>query len=229
VGNATWRGVRLVDVLELAGVDPSAPEFKLESADKYHTGITMELARDPRSVLVFEMNGEPLPAKHGFPLRCLFPGRYGQKQPKWLTSITVQTERHRGHWEGQGWSDTAPIQINSRFDSPARRATVQPPVVVRGIAFADLSGVASVQIIVDDGERFEAELAKAPSPFTDLVWTEWEWVWEDPAPGNHTLLARASDGNGLSQSRPRDQLLGGTFPDGTTTMDKLNLFVAPPS
>jgi DMSO/TMAO reductase YedYZ molybdopterin-dependent catalytic subunit len=226
IGNAVWQGARLADVLALAGVDPRATDLKLESADRYHTGIPLSLALDPRSYLVYEMNGQPLPAKHGFPLRCLFPGRYGQKQPKWLTRITLQDRPHRGHWEAQGWSQEAPIRISSRFDTPGHRATVAPPLVVRGIAFSDLSGVSRVQVIVDDQAIHEARLVKAPAPFEDLAWTEWEWLWEQPAPGHHTLLAKAADGNDRTQSRSRPNLLAGTFPDGTTAMDRLSVTVS---
>lgn len=224
IGNAVWTGVAMADVLRLAG-QPSAGELKLESADRYHTGVPLDLAMDARSYLVYEMNGAPLPAEHGFPVRCLFPGRYGQKQPKWLTRITVQRERHPGHWEAQGWSDTAEIRINSRFDAPRDHATVTAPVTVRGIAFSDPSGVAKVELVVDNKRTVAAVLRRAPGPDRDLVWTEWVWTWDDPAPGNHVLLARAADGSGRRQSRAREHVLGGTFPDGTTDMHKIGLFV----
>jgi hypothetical protein len=171
------------------------------------------------------MNGEPLPAKHGFPIRCLFPGRYGQKQPKWLTGITVRRERHVGHWEAQGWSDEAPIRINSRIDGPRGGATVAAPVAVHGIAFSGLSGVVRVELVVNDRETHPATLRRAPAPYTDLVWTEWSWTWRDAPAGNHRLLARARDGSGRSQSRPRGELLSGTFPDGTSAMHQVRLFV----
>lgn len=225
VGNAVWKGVKLAHVLAQAGVDPTGTELKLESADGYDTGIPLTLAMDPQSYLAYEMNGRRLPPNHGYPVRCLFPGRYGQKQPKWLTSITVQGTPHKGHWEAMGWSHEAAVQINSRFDAPNHRAMVAGPVVVRGIAFSDLSGVARVQIIVDNKETHEARLAKAPAPFGDLAWTEWEWTWTDPPPGKHSLLAKATDGSGRSQRHARLNLLGGTFPDGTTEMDKLSVQV----
>lgn len=225
IGNAVWAGVRLADVLALVRPRPEARHLKLSALDGYHTGIPLELALDPRSCLVHRMNGELLPAEHGFPLRCLFPGRYGQKQPKWISGITLLAEPHVGHWEGQGWSDSAEIQINSRFDRPADRATVTPPVALRGIAFSGLSGVAMVEIVVEGGGSHAASLRRAPEPDTALVWTEWDWSWDAPAPGNHRLMARAEDGGGRRQHRPREQVLQGTFPDGSSEMQVLRLFV----
>jgi len=225
IGNAVWTGARFADVLGLAGPEPGATELKLESADRYHTGVPLDLALDERSYLVYAMNGMPLPREHGFPARCLFPGRYGQKQPKWLTRITVQTARHAGHWEGQGWSDTAEIRVNSRVDAPRDHATARGSVTVGGIAFSGLSGVARVELVIDDTRTVEAVMTKAPAPFADLVWTEWSWTWDDPPPGNHVILARAVDGDGRAQHRVRENVLGGTFPDGTSEMHRVRVFV----
>jgi DMSO/TMAO reductase YedYZ molybdopterin-dependent catalytic subunit len=226
IGNAVWEGVRLADVLRAAAVDPAGKYLRLESADGYHTGIPLELANDEASTLVMMMNGVQLPAEHGFPLRCLFPGRYGQKQPKWLTGITLQATPHKGHWEKQGWSDTAEIRVNSRIDSATRPKAVGEPVVVRGIAFSDASGVVSVELVVDRKDGYPATLLqRAPVPFTTLTWTEWEWTWTDPPAGNHVIQAKARDGNGLTQNNPRKNLLAGTFPDGTSDMPQVTVQV----
>ncbi len=225
IGNAVWGGVPFADVLRLAAPDPGAAELKLTSADGYHTGVPVSLATDPRAYLALTMNGAPLTAEHGFPARCLFPGRYGQKQPKWLTGITVQRARHAGHWESQGWSETAEIRINARMDAPRDHATVRAPVTLRGVAFSDLSGVAAVELVIGNRTVGPAALRRAPEPYRDLTWTEWEWVWRDPPPGNHVVLVRAADGAGRRQHRAREHVLGGTFPDGTSEMHRVRLFV----
>jgi DMSO/TMAO reductase YedYZ molybdopterin-dependent catalytic subunit len=224
IGNAVWRGVALGDVLASVGPVAAGRYLRLESADGYHTGVPVELAVDPRSYLVFEMNGAPLPAAHGFPVRCLFPGRYGQKQPKWLTRITVQDQPHVGHWERQGWSDTAAIQVNGRIDGVTRPARPGDPVVARGIAFADTSGVARVDMVVDSrSEEPVTVLRRAPAPFSDLVWAEWSWTWSDPPSGAHVLQARARDGAGFAQRNQRRNLLFSTFPDGTSDMHQVSV------
>jgi DMSO/TMAO reductase YedYZ molybdopterin-dependent catalytic subunit len=224
IGNAVWDGVAFRDVLALARPRPGAGELKMEALDGYHTGVALEVAMDPESYLVFAMNGEPLEMDHGYPARCLFPGKYGQKQPKWLTHVTVQSGTHTGHWEAQGWSHEANVKINSRIDAPRSGATVQPEAAVAGIAFSDLSGVSRVEVLVDDVPAGDAELVRAPEPYTRTVWTEWRWEG-GLAPGDHAALARASDGNGLTQRRAREGLLEGTKPDGTSEMHRVTFSV----
>jgi len=225
IGNAVWSGARFADVLALAGPRPEGVELHLSSADDYHTGVTTALASDPQSFLVWSMNGAPLSPEHGYPLRCLFPGRYGQKQPKWLTGITVTDTRHTGYYERQGWSDSAVIVPKSRIDSPVHRATVGAPLELSGIAFADESGVARVEIVGGDHFLGEASLVQAPAPDTALCWTVWTFVWPDPPPGNHVLRVRATDGRGRTQQRTRRALLGGEAKEGRSEMHRVTVVV----
>ena len=220
-----WTGAKFADVLALAGPLPGAVELRLDAADDFHTGVTTALAMDPDSYLVHTMNGLDLPLEHGYPIRCLFPGRYGQKQPKWLTGINARDTHHVGYYESKGWSDEALIRVKSRIDIPRRRATVSAPLEVSGIAFAGRSGIARVEILVDDLDPAEATLLQAPSPHRDLVWTQWRWTWHDPAPGNHVLRARAVDGDGAVQPRERRSLLGGEAKEGRSDMHSVSIFV----
>lgn len=225
IGNAVWSGARFADVLALAGLRASASELRLDAADDFHTGVTTALATDPDSYLVHTMNGETLPLDHGYPFRCLFPGRYGQKQPKWLIGITARDTHHVGYYESKGWSDEAAIQVKSRIDSPPRRATVRAPLTIRGIAFAGRSGVARVEVLVDDLAPVEATLVQAPVPHRDLAWTEWSWTWHAATPGNHVVRARAVDGDGTAQSPRRRSLLGGEVKEGRSDMHSVSIFV----
>jgi hypothetical protein len=221
IGNAFWRGVSMGAVLEMAGIRSSSHHLRLESLDGYHTGIPVSLAQDPESYLVYEMNGEPLPAKHGYPLRALWPGRYGQKQPKWIERITVQRQPHTGYFEGQGWSDAAIIRPNARIEQPPPRAVQQAPFYVAGIGFTTDAGVEKIEVSHDDGLSWqEAALLEPPSP---LVWTHW---WLEVAAletGVHRVLARVTDRRGETQTRPErnSTLLGDPFPDGTAEMHRV--------
>jgi DMSO/TMAO reductase YedYZ molybdopterin-dependent catalytic subunit len=213
ISNGVWRGVSMAHLLELADVQSRAKELKLECADGYSTSIPVALAMHPDSFLAYWMNGVPLPAKHGSPLRALWPGRYGQKQPKWLTSIQLIAEPYLGHWERQGWSNEALIRPNSRIDLPAKLDVVELPAVVSGIAYANGSGVARVEVSTDDGVTWhDAELTHGPS---SLVWTEWRHQWREGEPGSHVIRARVTDGDGQRQRIGKAQLLGGVKPDGT--------------
>ena len=224
IGNALWKGVRMADLLRLAGARSTATEVVLHAADGYHTSIPVSLAWDPHSILAYMMNGEVLPPEHGFPLRALWPGRYGMKQPKWLTRIELIRGEHIGYWEGQGWSKEAIIKPNSRIDEPGSGMIPKQPVEIRGIAFSGPGGIARVEVSVNDGRTWEeAELIRGPTPY---VWTIWRYRWEHPEEGEHVLRARVHQNDGYVQPRGRGRLLSGTFPDGTDEQHAVRVVVS---
>ena len=101
ISTARWKGVRLADVLSLAGgVKPGATFLATISADEYTTALPLEVAMAPDALLVFEMNGQVLPREHGYPARILVPGRYGMKNAKWVVALRPmrrgRTNRSRG-------------------------------------------------------------------------------------------------------------------------------------
>ncbi|HEY63908.1 MAG TPA: molybdopterin-dependent oxidoreductase [Caldilineae bacterium] len=225
ISNAVWEGIRLADLLDMAGVKPDTKELVIRGADDFHTAIPIELARDERSILVYRMNGEPLPAKNGFPLRALWPGRYGMKQPKWIVSIEAITGHHLGHWERLGWSNEALIKPNSQIERPKPGEQItQAPYRISGRAFAGRSGVAKVEVSVDQGETWhEATLIRVRDPaLQPYVWTLWYWDWGRPRKGRVVIQARATDGNGVTQSASS----GDVFPDGTNAIHRVAVTVA---
>ncbi|MBN1936347.1 MAG: molybdopterin-dependent oxidoreductase [Anaerolineae bacterium] len=86
---ATWAGVPLAHILELAQIDPGFDELRLVSADGYATMISVEVARGTGNFLAYEWEGEPLPIIHGFPLRAVLPAYNGNLWAKWLVKIEV--------------------------------------------------------------------------------------------------------------------------------------------
>jgi len=222
IGNAVWRGVRLRDLLARARVTSNARYLKLESFDGFHTGIPLDLGMDTDALLVYEINGEPLPRDLGAPLRCLFPGRYGMKQPKWIQTITVMSEMHLGFWEKQGWSDDAYLLPFSRIDAPKNSTTItEATFMLSGIAFSGAAGLAKVEISWDDTKQwFPADLTRAPSP---LAWSVWRWSGQALSAGRHTLYARATDGRGNMQVRAQPFRIVESFPDGVDEMHSIVL------
>jgi len=223
IGNAVWKGVRFKDVLAQAGVKSNAHFFKFESFDGWSTGIPLQLGLDDHSLLVYEMNGAPLPSDHGAPLRCFWPGHYGMKQPKWIQTITLAEQEYIGYWERQGWSNEAKVLPFSRFDLPPTSSVGNTNAfTLSGIAHANESGLAKLEISWDDTNQWQpAELTRGPSP---LVWTVWTWTGKTLTPGRHTFYARATDNTGQTQTRGASfNLLGGTYPNGTSDMDTLTL------
>ena len=120
ISNADWVGTRLQPILERAGVKPEARYVAMRAADRYYTGVPRGEIMREENFLPYLMNGAPLPREHGFPVRIFIPGKYGMKQPKWITEIEFLRVDFRGYWEERGWSHTAWRRVNSGFLSPRR-------------------------------------------------------------------------------------------------------------
>src|ERR1700738_876130 len=114
--------------------------------DEFSAGLTPDVVDDPETLIVYEMNGEPLPREHGFPARLLVPGRYGMKDPKWLAGIRAMTREYRGWYEQRNWNKEGIIKTMSRIDVPADAAVLAPGVQrVAGIAYAGDRGLSGVE------------------------------------------------------------------------------------
>jgi DMSO/TMAO reductase YedYZ molybdopterin-dependent catalytic subunit len=222
IGNAVWEGVRLGELLEQAGVKPEATRAGFEAADGYYTDISLERIAHPDTLLVYRMNGAPLPAEHGFPLRILMPGLYGQKMPKWITRIQFTDRGRKGYWESRGWSDEAAVKTNSRIVRPQTNTTVGQPVTISGVSYGGDRAIVRVEVGIDEAEWHQARLINGPTPY---AWSRWQYEWAG-VPGKHTLLVRASDESGFTQEHRADDIPGNTFPDGTADMQQIVIEVA---
>jgi DMSO/TMAO reductase YedYZ molybdopterin-dependent catalytic subunit len=89
VDEATWAGVPLEYVLQLAGMQSGAEGIKLISADGYAMPVPMTEVSSENNLLAYEWEGEPLPILHGFPVRAVFPESMGSRWVKWLVEIEV--------------------------------------------------------------------------------------------------------------------------------------------
>ncbi len=112
---AEWKGVKLVDVLDLAQSNSAVFDVIFYAADGYSSSLSIEQANVDGVLLAYEMNGEPLPPEHGFPLRVVAPSHYGYKWVKWVTHIEVVDYDYLGYWESRGWSDDARISPFSHW------------------------------------------------------------------------------------------------------------------
>jgi DMSO/TMAO reductase YedYZ molybdopterin-dependent catalytic subunit len=206
--NAAWRGVRLRDVLNATGVSVDAYEIKLWGADAYTDTFGIDYALDENTLLVYEMNGEPLPRTHGYPVRVVVPGLFGEKNIKWVSRIEVVNEDAKGFYEQQGWgpsfvpptrSDIFRPRTMGAGESATFRSSlpVGQPVDLRGRAFAADRGVDSVEVTTDGGETWKA--AEIYYPGTDLTWALWRFQWTPVSPGEYRIYSRAVDGTGEPQ------------------------------
>lgn len=225
IGNAEWKGVPLRDLLQRAGVQQGVVDIKLASEDGYTESIPLPKAMEPGTLLVYEMNGDPLTYKHGAPLRLLVPNIYGMKNAKWITSIEAVAEDFKGYWQRQGWSDVATYQTMSQLRAPSSQTRVVEgePTEVGGIAFAGSRGIQKVEWSADGGRSWRAadllpELAEVDT------WRFWRAEWTPEQPGNTTLMVRATDGKGVTQTPDSNP----TLPDGATGYDSLQVKVEAP-
>jgi DMSO/TMAO reductase YedYZ molybdopterin-dependent catalytic subunit len=200
VGNARWTGVRLVELLDRAGVREGATQIVGRSVDDWTAGFPTELAFDGRAPLVaIGMNGEMLPPDHGYPARLIVPGLYGYvSATKWLQEIELTTwEDFDAYWIPRGWSKEGPIKTQSRIDVPQANQTVPSgDVVMAGVAWAPLRGIQQVEVRIDDGEWERAELT---TPLADTAWVQWRHS-ATLQPGSYQLAVRATDGTGETQT-----------------------------
>ncbi len=115
VKEVSWRGVKLSKILDMAGVDERAKYLYLVSLDNYTTIINIEDAKDPRAIIVLEINGKPLSIEQGFPARIFVPYLYGWKSAKWLSRIVVLDRYIDGYWESRGYHERGRVWEEERF------------------------------------------------------------------------------------------------------------------
>ena len=151
VGNALWRGVRLKELLDQAGLRSDATQIVGRAVDGFTVGfpVVHAIAEGREPLVAVGMNGEALPADHGFPARLIVPGLFGYvSATKWLTEIELATwNGFDAYWVPLGWSKEGPILTQSRIDVPRDRASVSPsPVSIAGVAWAPDRGIERVEV-----------------------------------------------------------------------------------
>lgn len=228
VHNARWAGTGLADVLTEAGVQEDGIEVVFFGADEgeeeirgntvtqnFARSLSLEDAMDPGIILAYEVNDEPLPNAHGFPLRVIAPGWYGIANVKWLTRIELRDRRFMGKFmardyvtlraeERDGatvWTETSVGRVNIN-SVPAKVTRNGAGYAIHGAAWgADIAGV---EVRVDEGPWRAATLGEGQGdPHT---WTFWRIDW-DATPGRHAIVSRAIDADGNVQPAADDPLL----------------------
>lgn len=225
VGNARWAGVRLRDVLEQAGMKPGARHVHLQGADRpvspttprFTRTLPLEKAMHPDTILAYEMNGEPLPHLHGYPLRVIAPGWVGDDWVKWLGELTVSDVEPDNFWfqtayryptrplkhgEKPGPGEMAPMEemvVKSLIARPAAGAVLgRGTTPVLGVAWTGGEArISRVDVSADGGRNWApATLLGEDLPY---AWRQWRFDWTPPGPGTHTLMVRATDTHGATQ------------------------------
>jgi len=203
ISTATWKGVRVSDILQLTGGPKAGADWlAVLAADEYTSAVPMEAALDPSTLLVYEMNGAPLPREHGYPARLLVPGRYGMKNAKWVIGLRPM-RREFLDWYGQrNWSKTAIIRTMCRIDTPEPGATLGAGTqTIAGVAYAGTRGIRRVEYSADGGQSWQmAQLGESVAG--QDRWISWRGQFTLAPGAELTLVARATDGTGALQDQP---------------------------
>jgi DMSO/TMAO reductase YedYZ molybdopterin-dependent catalytic subunit len=224
ISNAAWKGIPLRDLLDQAGVLSSAARVRLHGVDNYADTIPLEKAMQSTTLLAYEMNGEPLPDRHGYPLRVIVPGYFGEKNVKWLTRVEVTHAKAKGFYEAQGWGPDFIVPTRSRIDVPddwefMSLGKLGGPIEVKGMAYGGDRGISRVEVSFDDGQTWnDAEIYYSGG---DLAWSLWKAQWTPAATGDYALVVRATDGNGEVQKWEEDR---GPF-SGVSGLHRINVRV----
>jgi len=221
IGNARWQGTLLASLLREAGIHPAATQIVMRDVQGMAIGVSTEAVMDGRdAMLAVAMNGAPLPAEHGFPVRVVVPGLYGYVSAcKWVVDMELTTyAAYDAYWVKRGWSEQAAVKTESRIDTPKVGTNLAAgQVVVAGVAWAMHKGIASVQVGID-GVWQEATLATQDTIDT---WRQWYYRW-DATPGAHKIQVRATDQTGYTQTA----VVQAPEPNGATGYHTIKVTVA---
>ncbi len=200
IGTARWLGTRLDDLLDEAGIAPSADQIIGRSVDGFTAGFPTDVLDGRDALVAVGMNGVPLPLDHGYPARLIVPGVYGYvSATKWLSDIEVSTfADFEGYWIPRGWDAEAPVVTMSRIDVPKSRDTVAAgeTLSVGGVAWAMNRGIDKVQVSIDGGPWEDADLGEHHE---NTTWRQWGYRFV-PEAGRHEIKARATDTGGYTQT-----------------------------
>jgi DMSO/TMAO reductase YedYZ molybdopterin-dependent catalytic subunit len=221
VGTAEWTGTPLAPLLDEAGISPDAVDVVFTGADHglergveqdYARGLPLAEARRPEILLVWAMNGAPLPPQHGAPLRLLVPGWYGMAHVKWLTRIEVLAEPFTGYQNatayrlkvdaGDPGEPVTRIRPRALLSPPGfpdfmtrERFVHAGPVSLSGRAWSGRAPLTRVEVSTDGGQSWDDAVLAPADPAAPFAWRAWSYAWT-ARPGRSELLARATDEQG---------------------------------
>jgi DMSO/TMAO reductase YedYZ molybdopterin-dependent catalytic subunit len=226
MGNARWSGVRLKDVLDLAGVKAGAIQVRFSGLDdvvtadapRFRKSLDVDHARDGEVMIAYAMNGEQLPLLNGFPLRVVVPGWYGAYWIKTLSDIEVLESVDDNFWMKSAYLIPDPPQANMKPGEPdvkmipinrmaprsfitnlkaGQTVSANAPILARGIAFGGDTAVARVDFSSDAGKTWTpATLGADQGKYS---FRRWEAGFTLTDKGAATLAVRCANDGGVVQ------------------------------
>ena len=222
MSTGSFTGVRLADLLTMAGTRAAGTWVAFTARDGYTESIPTSLVRaSPEILVAYDLDGAPLPGGHGFPARMVIPGLYGMKGPKWLDRIDLVNHESGGYWEQQGWEHNPIVKTTSRIDMPKDGDVVKlGSVSVAGVAFAGTRGISKVEVSTDGGASWGA--APFRVPLSTLTWVLWTLDWTPPKEGAYQLVVRATDATGALQ----DSRSAASYPSGASGYHSIHVDIS---
>jgi sulfane dehydrogenase subunit SoxC len=213
IGVAEFRGPRLRDVLDRAGLKRTARDVMPEGLDdqRVRRPMSIEKATDADTIVALQMNGQPLPHDHGFPARVLVPGWIGVASIKWVGSIEVSETALFSPWNTDSYVMIGP---DYRPEPPAKGPALSTQNVksalelawpaqlragqqtIRGRAWSGVGTISQVEFSLDGREWQRATLVAGPNGYGQ--WALFEFSW-NAQPGQYQLRVRATDDKGNLQ------------------------------
>lgn len=204
---AVWTGVPTAKILSLADPNSACECVMLRCADGYYVEVPLEPLR--RGLLAYGMNGRFVPQKHGYPVRALVPGHWGETNAKWLTEIDVLEKQTDGYWESppRNWEGTGIVTTIAKLHTARRIGSDR--IRIGGHAYAGTRGIERVEVSNDGGDSWMTATLSDPLPGED-TWRQWRLEYSQD--GTATVLVRAIDGTGAVQPRERSE----PYPEGAS-------------
>jgi len=233
VGTAEWTGTPLRPLLEEAGLSGRAVEVVFSGLDRgieggveqsYQRSLPLAEAVGDAVLLAWEVNGQPLPPQHGFPLRLVVPGWYGMASVKWLARITAIEDGFAGYQQVRAYRyRQRPEEAGRPVSRVAPRSLLVPPGIpefmtrrrfvplgacrLEGRAWSGWGPVVRVEVSDDGGRTWAA--AEVDPPDARHAWQRWSATWEPAGSGDYELCCRATDASGRGQPAGPQWNLGG--------------------
>ncbi len=229
IGTARWKGVRLKDIIEKAGITDKSKHVVFDGADEpfapgapdFKRSIPIDKALDPNTLLVYEMNGMPLPVYHGYPLRALVPGWGGSAFVKWLITINISEKEFEGFYMVYKYrypkSPVSPgtkvsprdmtvlteLDVKSIITRPIDGEKVSSrDMTITGYAWTGEAEIKKVEVSTDLGRTWHK--AKIIRNGGRYVWSLWEYKWRADRTGFYVLMSKATDTRGRMQPLHQD-------------------------
>lgn len=222
ISQGVWKGVALRELLKLTGLSTDAKEVVFEGNDfgkrtdlegtyQFARSLPLEKALHPDTLIAYELNGKPIPYKHGYPIRLIVPGWYAMASVKWLRNIAVINTHFTGPFQDldymyypekdsdAGKKPVTTIHVNSIIQHPLNWDVLDAGAhQIYGIAWTGTGFIAKVEISLDGGKHWENAYIQQVRGIP-YGWCFWNYTWVAEKKGEYTLKSRASDSSGFIQ------------------------------